>query len=156
MFTEGNTASFQAVAASWDYYIKIIQELDVSTPLHGAVFYAGEGNRVKAEAFAREHGKQTLEMTQGGRWFLKHYPLAVIARLERAISYGWPEIPLSAGRTGEGEVLWQMLAERFASAASGNVVAFVEGAGRECLFNTVEFPALLVNEKVRNIVTGGV
>jgi len=39
--------------------------------------------------------------------------------------------------------------------ASGNAVGFVEGASSVSIFDTVEFPALLRNPFIKNVITGG-
>ena len=53
---------------AFDYYMQLTEELDVSSAKDAATFYSGPGNRELAEAFARENGKTTLEMTKGGKY----------------------------------------------------------------------------------------
>ena len=45
--------------------------------------------------------------------------------------------------------------QRYAESASGSAVGFVEGANPEGIFNTVEYPALLANPNITNVITGG-
>lgn len=118
--------------------MRITETLDVSTARNGAVFYSGTGNRGLAETFAGANGRQTLEMTPGGRWLDNRKLFA-------------PNSPLTPN---EATAVWSRLSERFANGASGNAVGFVQGA-RGGIFNTVEFPALQLNLDVTNVITGG-
>ena len=43
--------------------------------------------------------------------------------------------------------------KRYARAASGNVYGFVQGANPGSIFNTVEYPTLLKNSDITNILT---
>lgn len=52
--------------AAFEYYMNLVEQLDVKTGLNQAVFYSGPGNRQLAESFAKNNGKMTLEMTPGG------------------------------------------------------------------------------------------
>jgi len=78
-------------------------------------------------------------MTPGGKW------------LDEQALYG-PQSPLT--RT-EANFVWARLSQRFAQQASGSVVGFVEGAGSGGIFSTVEWPALLENPNITNVLTGG-
>ena len=55
----------------------------------------------------------------------------------------------------EATAVWSRTSERFAQSASGNAVAFVNGARAEGIFNTVEYPALRANPDITNVITGG-
>ncbi|MCP3139896.1 RHS repeat-associated core domain-containing protein [Pyxidicoccus xibeiensis] len=128
-----NTATFK-------YYQHKVGKVNVSSPRNGAVFYSAPGARARAESFVAEHpGKTTLELTPGGKWlddkhlFAKGSPLSPTQSLE----------------------LWKTLSERFANGASGVSIGFVEGASKGSIFNTVEYPALLRNPNVTNVITGG-
>jgi hypothetical protein len=55
----------------------------------------------------------------------------------------------------EATAVWSHTSERFAQGASGNAVAFVNGARAEGIFNTVEYPALRANPDITNVITGG-
>lgn len=122
-----------------DDFLRLADNLDVSTARNGAVFYSGGGNRELAEAFARQNGRTTLEMTPGGQ-FLDDLQL-----------FG-PNSPLTPDQATQ---VWSRLSQRFAAEASGNATGFVRGARAEGIFNTVEFPALRTNPNVTNVITGG-
>lgn len=121
-------------------YMRQVETLDVSTARNGAVFYSGPGNRALAEEFAITNGKTTLEMTSGGAW-LDQQQLFNTAR--------------SGLTTEQAAQVWSRLSGRFAEGASGNAVGFVNGARAGGIFNTVEYPTLLNNRNVVNVITGG-
>ncbi len=120
-------------------YMKLANELDVSTGRNQAVFYSGKGNRELAEAFAKEHRKLTLEMTPGGQYLdeLKLFSNDSHLTVEQA------------------QQVWSRLSQRYAQQASGNIVGFVKGARPNSIFNTVEYPVLVNNPNVTNVITGG-
>ncbi len=120
-------------------YMRQAQTLDVATAENGAVFYSGQGNRALAEQFAAANGRTTMEMTSGGRW------------LDQQQLFG-PNSPLTRDQAVQ---VWSTLSQRFAAGASGNAVGFVNGARAGSIFNTVEYPALLNNRNVVNVITGG-
>ena len=122
----------------FSFYTKAVEDLDVSTGPNQAVFYSGPGNRALAEEFAQQNGKLTLEQTPGGQW-LDAQKLFTSGKLtdEQAL------------------VVWGRLSERFAQQASGTAVGFVQGASETSIFNTTEYPALLENPNIVNIITGG-
>ena len=95
--------------------------------------------RSGAEAFATANGKTTLEMTPGGSW------LDSQNLFERA--NGLSE--------GQADAIWSVLSQRYAEGASGTAVGFVEGARPSGIFTTVEYPALLANPNITNVITGG-
>ena len=126
-------------AKSVNAFLRRIEKLDVSTPRNSAVFYSGPGSRVVAEQFARSNGRMTLEMTPGGAW------------LDAQKLFG-PDSPLTAP---EAVRVWSRLSERFASQASGTAFGFVSHMRSGSIFGTVEYPALLSNPKIENVITGG-
>ncbi len=103
------------------------------------MFYSGPGNRALAEEFATTNGSTTLEMTPGGSW------------LDQQTLFG-PNSPLTPEQALN---VWSTLSQRYAASASGNVVGFVQGARPTGIFNTVEYPALLNNPSVTNVITNG-
>jgi hypothetical protein len=117
-----------------------VQTLDVSTAENGAVFYSGPGNRALAEQFAIANGRTTLEMTPGGAW------------LDQQQLFNTAQSGLT---TEQASQVWSALSQRFAQGASGNAVGFVNGARAGGIFNTVEYPTLLNNPNVVNVITGG-
>ncbi|HWL38008.1 MAG TPA: RHS repeat-associated core domain-containing protein [Frankiaceae bacterium] len=121
-----------------DDYLDLVEYLDVSTGPNEAVFYSGPGNRALAEAFAKQNGKSTLEMTNGGRW------------LDAQRLFEPNQLT-----TEEALQVWSRLSERFAAGSSGSVTGFVDGAKATGIFNTVEYPTLLSNPNVTNVITGG-
>ena len=116
-----------------------VETLDVGTARNGAVFYSGRGQRALAEEFAAANGRTTLEMTPGGQWLDQQALFA-------------PNSPLTPE---QATAVWSRLSQRFAEAASGNAVGFVQGARPGGIFNTVEFPQLVANPNVTNVITEG-
>ncbi|HWQ51396.1 MAG TPA: hypothetical protein VN369_06275 [Terriglobales bacterium] len=113
------------------------KNIDVSTSAHQAVFYSGAGNRARAEAFAKLNGKTTLEMTPGGKYF-------------ESLKLFDPGSPITKDQARE---IWEILSERYAKTASGNVYGFVKGSKPGSIFNTVEYQALQKNPYITNIFT---
>jgi len=120
-------------------YMRQAETLDVSTAENEAVFYSGPANRTLAEEFAEANGRTTLENTPGGRW------------LDQQNLFDGNS-PLT---TDQAVQVWSRLSERYAEGASGNAVGFVEGARAGSIFNTVEYPTLLNNPNITNVITGG-
>ena len=109
------------------------RKLDVMTDLDEAIFWSGRGNKILAEDFASHTGGLTLEMTSGGRYLdslrlFDKYP------------------------GNQAIVPWARLSERFAQTASGKVSAFVEGSRPTSVFRRIEYPALLENPYVEEII----
>ncbi|HET8941682.1 MAG TPA: RHS repeat-associated core domain-containing protein [Rudaea sp.] len=129
----------RANKAVFDFYRAAVEKADVDTLPNTATFYSGPGNRVRAEQFARNNGWTTLEQTPGGSW------------LDNRMLFG-PSSPLSPG---QATLIWGRLSQRYAEGASGTVVGFVKGARPNRTFNAVEYPELLENPKVTNVITGG-
>jgi len=124
-------------AGDYNSLVEKAKSVDVSSGAHQAVFYSGEGNRARAEAFAELNGKTTLEMTPGGKYFdgLKLFE---------------NDSPVTKDQARE---IWKILSERYAKSASGNAYGFVKGANPESIFNTKEYPALKDNPYITNIFT---
>ena len=120
-------------------YLRAVERLNVRTPHNSAVFYSGVGNRALAESFAKENGRLTLEMTSGGKW------------LDSRALFG-AESPLTIPQAVQ---VWSRLSQRFAAESSGTAVGFVKGARPGGIFNTVEYPELVKNSSIVNVVTGG-
>lgn len=57
--------------------------------------------------------------------------------------------------TPEAIQVWSRLSERFASETSGTAYGFVTRMRSGSIFGTVEYPALLANPKIENVITGG-
>jgi hypothetical protein len=133
------TAALGGDADAFAYYMQQAQALDVSTAENEAVFYSGQGNRELAEQFAIANERTTLEMTSGGQW------------LDEEQLFG-PNSPLTPDQARQ---VWAALSQRFAAGASGNAVGFVNGASSSGIFNTIEYPALLENPNIVNVITGG-
>lgn len=139
-----NLASSGSLARSsetpFQYYMRQAQTLNVSTSENGAVFWSGPGNRALAEQFAHQNGRFTLELTPGGSW------------LDQQQLFNAATSPLTPA---EAIQVWQKFSQRFAAEASGTSVGFVNGARAASTFNTIEYPTLLNNPNVRNVITGG-
>jgi len=115
-----------------EYYLDLVEKLDVTTAIGKSVFYSGQGNRKLAEQFAIAEDKTTLEMTAGGK-FLDDLKL---------FDQGSPLKPEQATR------VWSRLSQRYAEQAAGDVFCFVTGARPTGVFTTVELPELKKNRKV--------
>ena len=124
---------------AFDYYMNLVETLDVSTAPNTATFYSGKGNRELAEEFARMNGKTTLEMTPGGAYLDN---LKLFSKNSNS--------PLT---TEEATNVWARLSARYAQSASGNTYGFVNGSWSGSIFNTVEYPELLNNSNITNIFT---
>ncbi|WP_051685506.1 pre-toxin TG domain-containing protein [Clostridium sp. KNHs205] len=122
---------------AFDYYMDLVEELDVSTTPNSATFYSGQGNRALAEEFAKVNGKTTLEMTSGGKYLddLKLFEQGSPLTQEEAVN------------------VWARLSTRYAQNASGNTYGFVKNSWEGSIFNTIEYPALKENSNVTNIFT---
>ncbi|MES2407094.1 MAG: hypothetical protein V4528_07210 [Pseudomonadota bacterium] len=125
--------------SAFSYYMQQARTLNVSTSENASVFYSGPGNRVLAEQFANANGRTTLEMTPGGSW------------LDAQMLFS----PNSSLSPTQAVQVWSTLSERFAAGASGNAIGFTQGARAGSIFNTIEFPTLLKNPNVTNVLTGG-
>lgn len=125
---------------AYNYYSNRVSPLDVSTPPNSAVFYSGRGNRELAENFAITNNKQTLEMTNGGSW------------LDQQNLYKPYTSLVSKSQANQ---IWDSLSQRYAQEASGSVVGFVDGARSNSTFNRIEYPTLINNKNITNVITGG-
>jgi hypothetical protein len=120
----------------YKYYKGAVKTLDVATDANQAVFYSGPGNRALAMEFAEQNGKKTIDMTAGGKWLNEQNLYDFLPR-------------------GMADDIWKDLSKRFADDASGQVTGFVKGARPDRVFESVEYPTLLKNKKVTNVITGG-
>lgn len=118
------------------YIQDTVEQLNVSTPENGAVFYSGKGAREDAEIFAQQNGKMTL----GGKWLddLKLFDDGV-----KGID------------KDDAIEIWKRTSERYAENASGVSIAILNAPRPESIFNTMEYPALRLNSKINNVITGG-
>ena len=78
-------------------------------------------------------------MSSGGGWFHKQGLFG----------------PKSQLSNEEATDIWTQLSQKFAQEASGNAIGFVNGARANGIFNLIEYPVLLANPKVINVITGG-
>ena len=125
---------------AYNYYLNKVDSLDVATAPNSAVFYSGRGNRELAENFAITNNKQTLEMTNGGSW------------LDQQNLYKPYTSLVSKPQANQ---IWDNLSQKYAQEASGSVVGFVDGARSNSTFNRIEYPTLINNKNITNIITGG-
>ena len=114
-------------------YLKDVDNLNVTTPRHGSVFWSGPGNFDRATSFARSTGKTTLEMTQGGKWLQNQ---ALFKKLPGNMAIQ----------------PWQKLSAKFAEGASGVTNAFVGGARPDRTFYSIELPALRSNPEIVDLI----
>jgi len=125
---------FQSVLAQ-------VRKGDFSTRRNGAVFWSGyrEGNHARAMAWARANRKQTIEMTEGGKW------------LERLDLYG----PNSRLTSREADHIWRAASARFSRGAFGKVNAFTRGTQPDTskVFYGLELPLLKSNANVSRSIT---
>jgi hypothetical protein len=129
------SASFSPKQAAVDYYLVLVEQLDVTTAISKSVFYSGPGNRKLAEVYAIAEDKTTLEMTPGGKY------LDDLKLFEQ----GSPLTPAQATK------VWSRLSQRYAQQAAGDVFCFVTGARPTGVFMTVELPELKKNRKIGNL-----
>ena len=129
--------NFNSNEEAYEYYKNLVENLDVSTGKNSATFYSGKGNRELAEEFANMNGKTTLEMTPGGKYLddLKLFEDGSPLTKEQSVD------------------VWKRLSERYAENASGTAFGFIEGAWEGSIFNTIEYPTLLKNPNIDNIIT---
>jgi len=125
-------ASFATNQEALDYYMDLVEKLDVTTAMGKSVFYSGLGNRKLAEQFAAAEDKTTLEMTPGGRYLddLKLFEKDSPLKPEQAVR------------------VWSRLSQRYAEQSAGDVFCFVAGARPTGVFTTVELPELKKNIKI--------
>ncbi len=128
-------ASFSTQQAAVDYYLALVEQLDVTTAINKSVFYSGPGNRKLAEAYAIAEDKTTLEMTSGGK----------VLDDMKLFEQSSPLTPAQATQ------VWSRLSQRYAQQAAGDVFCFVTGARPTGVFTTVELPELKKNKKIGNI-----
>ncbi|HEV2614887.1 MAG TPA: hypothetical protein VGV92_09345, partial [Gammaproteobacteria bacterium] len=108
-------------------------KLDATSSVDSAAFWSGDGNEVRATEFAMNANKITLEMTSGGQ-YLKSFDLFNQYPYKQAIRP------------------WEALSQRFAENASGKVYAFTKGAVPDSVFNRIEYPVLINNPSVTDIM----
>jgi hypothetical protein len=120
----------------FNYYMKKVDVIDVSTPPDKAVFYSGPGNYGKARAFAQQTGKMTIDDTVGGQWLLGQKLYSAKSVLTDS----------------QRNAVWGKISCKYAGMASGKVEVFVKGASVERIFYKVEYPVLKNNAKVTNII----
>ncbi len=128
-------AKFAPQQSAIEYYLELVEQLDVTTAINKSVFYSGPGNRKLAEIYAIAEDKTTLEMTPGGKQLDD----------QRLFEQGSPLTPAQATQ------VWGRLSQRYAQQAAGDVFCFVTGARPTGVFTTVELPELKKNKKVGNI-----
>lgn len=129
------SATITSRQAALDYYLELVECLEVTTAVNKTVFYSGQTNRSAAEEFALAEDKTTLEMTPGGK-FLDELKLFA------------PGSPLTQE---EAKRVWSRLSQRYAAQAAGNVFCFVADARPTGVFTTVELPELKHNRKISGI-----
>ena len=134
---KGGSSTFKSNEDAMKYYSNLVEKLNVKTGKNQAVFYSGPGNRQLAEQFAKENGKLTLEMTPGGKYLdnLKLFD---------------SNSPLTGDQAAE---IWGKLSKLYAKNASGTAFGFTQGSRTGSIFNTVEYPALVGNKNIVNVIT---
>ncbi|MCP5433390.1 MAG: hypothetical protein H6923_08990 [Alphaproteobacteria bacterium] len=123
------------------FYLDRVEEPSFrpTPPRHGAIYWSGEGNRARAEAFAREMSmagrpSATLEMTPDGY------------ELDQAGLFNDPTVA-----KGEARQVWAKASDKYAVHTEGNVNTFVVGSSEQSYFRSTELPRLLQNERVTAI-----
>jgi hypothetical protein len=123
------TGPSRGTADAFQTTLRKVETLDFSTGNSRAVFYSGPGQWERARTFAERTGRQTIEMTRGGR--------ALEAdTLFQSLS------------PNEQFLVWQHASAFFARGTSGEVTAFLRGARPERTFRTIEEPILRANPAV--------
>lgn len=147
--------SLKSPKERYEYLMKKIELLDVSTGKNQAIFYSGSKEVSKAvrekgyiaarewaESYADEYFKRTgrikltLERTPGGKW------------LDELDLFSNKQIGLTKEQARE---VWRRLSERYAEEASGSVTAFCKYSRDTSIFKTAELPALRKNKNVTHI-----
>lgn len=113
----------------------VLPQLDFSTKEGGAVVYTDRQRYgPDAQLHAEMTGKQTIEMTAGGRWLED-------LRLYDGVLY-----------RQDADAIWHDASKRFCESASGEVTyCGPERPGERSTFNQIERPALQSNEKVPRV-----
>jgi hypothetical protein len=90
--------------------------LNFTSAPNTAIFWSGPQNREKAEKWAGESGRTTLEMTPGGQY------LDGLDLFNAKQTY--PKAPLAAGMPCE---IWDLASSQFAKMATGTAFSFTVG-----------------------------
>jgi RHS repeat-associated protein len=109
--------------------LRKVETLDFHTGQSRAVFYSGPGQGARAQAFAERTGRQTIEMTPGGRALAADPVFQSLSPNEQFL-------------------VWQRASTPFARGASGEVTAFLKGARPERTFRAIEEHILRANTNV--------
>lgn len=121
--------------------VKIAKTFDVMTPENSLVVYSvsylpTKENRDKAFAYVSAHPEKML---------IEHTPCG--AKLV--------EIGLASSDTGlhdeDVALIWKEASKRLIDAASGDIIAFVDGADERSVFCSMELPTILTNANIKTI-----
>jgi hypothetical protein len=116
------------------YFMKRVNNLDMSTPPNKAVFYSGPGSQDVAFEHKIATGKWTIEDTAGGKW------------LDSFDLYGFKKpSPITKS---QADTIWMIASKKYAENASGEITLFVHGSSGNRIFYQHEFPTLQSNKKI--------
>lgn len=120
---------------------RVAQDFDVSSPENSIVLYSvsflpTKENRDKAFAYVKKHPERIMiEHTDCGAKLVEMGLLS-------------SDCGLSQDEIAD---IWSAASKRFIDAASGDVVAFVNGADPRSVFRRQELPSILSNGKITTI-----
>ncbi|MBK8870920.1 MAG: hypothetical protein IPN19_07675 [Elusimicrobia bacterium] len=116
------------------YFMKRVNNLDMSTPPNKAVFYSGPGSQDVAFEHKLVAGKWTIEDTAGGKW------------LDSFDLYGLKQpSPITKS---QADTIWILASKKYAENASGEITLYVHGSSGNRIFYQHEFPTLQNNKKI--------
>ncbi|MBK8574602.1 MAG: hypothetical protein IPN90_02605 [Elusimicrobia bacterium] len=123
----GNEDPFQ-------FFMREVDNLDLSSPPNKAIFYSGEGSRKSAFSYKAVTNKWSIEDTAGGKW------------LENFDLFGrGGSSPVSRA---QAELIWNRASQKYAAGASGEITLFVHKSVGTRTFYQHEFPALQQNKNI--------
>ncbi|MBL0058529.1 MAG: hypothetical protein IPP35_05375 [Elusimicrobia bacterium] len=118
----------------FQFFMREVDNLDLSSPPNKAIFYSGEGSRTSAFSYKTATNKWSIEDTNGGKW------------LEKFDLFGrGGNSPVTRE---QAELIWNRASQKYAAGASGEITLFVHKSEGTRTFYQHEFPALQQNKNI--------